>query len=100
VLRAPPAGSEARPARVVVSSLLPGHRLRILGVSLEGEAAERLAAEFQPLEVDGSGRSKAWSLELGSTGPIEGALARGTARVLLDDPQTPELTVPYVVHGG
>ena len=80
-------------------SLLPGQRLRVIGVELPEEARSWLAAEAVPLEADGSGASERWRIVLRATPPLPpGKALSGRLRLRLDDPQHPEHELDYVVH--
>ena len=87
-------------ALVRVKSLLAGHRFEILEAQLEESHAELLALSFEAEEADPSGRSASWSLNLRTRPPIEvqDQMLQGHVRLRLDDPQHPEVEVPYVVH--
>ena len=83
-----------------LSSLLPGHRLRVVGAEVEAEHAELLSLSFEPVEPAAEGRSGNWGLVMRTRPPFPAAeeILRGDARLTLDDLQNPEVVVPYVVH--
>ncbi len=90
---------EAFEARAVLSSLLSGHRLRVLGLDLPPEHRELLRAAAEPLDLDDEGKSERWSIVLTTEPPLaQQAMLTGTLAIRLDDPQHPRFELPYVVH--
>ena len=97
-------GSGPAVAEVELFSLVPGHRFAVTDVELEPEHRDALVPGFAAVEPSSSGRAERWTLgiraeaaalEAGAEGQ---ALLQGTLLVRTDDPQTPEVEVPYVVH--
>jgi len=83
-----------------LSSLLPGHRLRVLEAAVDPAHRELLAVSFEPAHPDGEGRSGEWTLRLEPRDPLatEADLLSGEVVLRLDDAQHPEVRVPYAVH--
>lgn len=79
-----------------VVSLVPGARLRVLGVDLEGEGAEGVRARFEPIEGDSQGRAQQWRIVLESERAAPGAPWRGKARVRTDAPAAPVLEFTWI----
>ncbi|MEX1023531.1 MAG: DUF1573 domain-containing protein [Planctomycetota bacterium] len=94
-------GERSEPARrseTRVASLLPGHTFRVLEARLEGAHAEQLEVTFEPERADADGSAARWRVVLASAEPLPEGIHRGDVRVLLDDPQYPEIVIPYVLH--
>lgn len=96
----PQPGREGLSAEARVVSLVPGARLRVLGVELEGEGAEAVRARAEPVEVDSEGRAQTWRLVLESDPLPPGSLLRGKARVRTDAAGAPPLELAWVARGG
>lgn len=91
-----PSGENADVAAVEVFTRVPGQRLLVREARIEGDEKASLSAVVTPLEPDELGRSVRWRVELHCDRSL-GAKAFGGALVLvLDDPTTPELSVPYM----
>ena len=97
VLRAAP--DQASEGSLELFSLLPGHRLKVVGVDVPPEHAAWLSAEPLALEPDDDGASERWRITLRTRPPYPaGKALSGRLRVRLDDPQHPEHALDYVVH--
>jgi hypothetical protein len=83
-------------ARVSVSSLLAGERLRVLAARLEGTDSEALELAYRPDAADSQGRSTSWTLTLKTRLPFPERIVRGRATVELEgrDP----LSIDYLVN--
>lgn len=78
-----------------LATLLPGHRLRVVSAHLEGTAAEHLRLTVEPAADDGTGGSTRWILKLAPLASLDVPQFEGEAVLELDDPQFPEIRVPY-----
>ena len=87
-------------APATVATLLEGHRIRVVDARVSAEHAAFMDVGFSPVEPDSDGRSSRWSLLLKTRPPLpEGQdLLQGQIDIELDDPQNPEMSLPYVVH--
>jgi hypothetical protein len=85
-------------AQVRLRSLLPGQLLRVTGAEVEEPHRAYLALVVEPESPDDDGRAAQWLLRLAAREPLPAEMLSGTASVRLDDPQTPEVRVPYVLH--
>jgi hypothetical protein len=90
----------AERASVELFSRLAGHRLRVLSAAVDPAHATWLAARVEPLEPDDGGASLRWRVTLETRPPLpaEETLLSGELALVLDDPQHPSFTLPYVVH--
>jgi hypothetical protein len=84
---------------VQLFSHLTGHRLLIEGATVEGPGAEKLLVELRPDLPDDDGRSATWTIVLQASKALGPDPMMGVLKLTLDDPQHPELTVPYVSLG-
>lgn len=84
--------------RVDLYSLLAGHRFSVTGGTIESETDDPLELTFEAHDPDTSGRSGRWYVQLNLTDSPSASVSHGKIRLTLDDPQTPSLEVPYVVH--
>jgi len=91
-------GDPPAPAAVELHSLLPGHLLAVTAAAVEPRHADRLALTAEPIRPDDAGRAPRWRLRLELAGDPPDEFLSGIAVVRLDDPQTPVIEVPYVVH--
>ncbi len=86
---------DGRTVETTVRTLVPGHRLKILGSEISGEGADELTVTFSPASPDDAGSSTEWIVALtiapGATRDVYG----GVITLELDDPQYPTLKVPY-----
>jgi hypothetical protein len=98
VLRAERGSSTPAVGSVLVESLLEGARLRILRATVDEAQRAFFEPRFEALEPDAEGRSARWRVELVARALPESQVTVGTLALELDDPQTPQLAVPYVVH--
>lgn len=90
------AGGEVASAELITH--MPGHRLKVLGHSLRGAENAGLRVAIEPLTPDESGRASRWSIALEPSAPLSGAL-EGVLVIDLDDPQWPQVEVPFVRRG-
>jgi hypothetical protein len=97
VLRSAP--EEESEGTIELYSLLPGHRLKVVGIDVPPENSAWLSAEAAALAPDDDGASARWLLTLRSRPPYPaGKALSGKVRVRLDDPQHPSHELEYVVH--
>ena len=84
----------------VVRSLLQGHVFGIEEARVDVEHEARLEIAYEPVAPDPEGRSGAWKLTLKTVPPLEAGdgLLAGDVVLTLDDPQHPDLRVPFVLH--
>jgi hypothetical protein len=99
LLRPPGAGELAR-AEVQLFSHLPGQRMRVLDAELEGPFADELLIELRADHPDDDGRSSTWTVVLSAPRDLGPDPIAGTLTLTLDDPQHPELVVPYLTLGS
>lgn len=95
----PPVPAERMHETVAEADLvarLPGQRVGLLEATLEGPQAEHLRLETLPVQVDAEGRASRWRLRLHAEPSLTERVFSGTLRLTLDDPQFPELEVPYM----
>lgn len=93
----PRPGRERLEQELRLLSRVPGLRFRVVGHHLQGEAHEHLEFVAEAVDPDSAGRSREWRISLSApAGAFEGTFG-GELRVLLDDPQHPEIQIPYVV---
>jgi hypothetical protein len=85
---------------VVVTTLLPGHRLRMVdAVLVEDAHAGLLEVTYEAVEPDARGSSPSWTVRVRSVDHASmSELLRGQVRAVFDDPQHPEAIVTYVIH--
>ncbi len=86
---------EAAKASCKLVALVPGARLLVENVSIEGEKSDSLEVEAVPLTPDASGAAVSWELHLHANDKLPAGRFAGNLIVSLDDSQTPEVKVPY-----
>ncbi|MFT4538295.1 MAG: hypothetical protein ACI835_000728 [Planctomycetota bacterium] len=89
-----PLGSAAL-TQGVLRALVPGTRVLVQSIEIEGDAAKHLRAEAVAIGPDSNGASHQWDILLHLDDQVPAGRFDGKLRVLLDDSQTPEVVVNY-----
>lgn len=83
-------------AEVEVIAHLVGARLMVKDVRLDAAAKGLLKSEATPIEPDTLGRSARWKVRLYAERDLPAGPFGGRAIIATDDPESPELSVPYL----
>ncbi|MDF1800785.1 MAG: DUF1573 domain-containing protein [Planctomycetota bacterium] len=79
-----------------LETFLEGHRFRVTAFTIQGEAADHLEFQADPVLPDARGQSTRWLLKLSTREPGPTGAFTGTVVLELDDPQYATLEIPYV----
>ena len=82
----------------LISHLL-GHRFRVTGYSIAGDEADQLRLIATPYLPASDGSSGQWTLTLETRGTPIRAQFTGSITLELDDPQYPQIEIPYAGLG-
>lgn len=79
-----------------LETFLQGHRFAVTSFTIQGEAADHLEFQADPVLPDARGQSTRWLLKLSTREPGPTGAFTGTVVLELDDPQYATLEIPYV----
>jgi hypothetical protein len=82
-------------AAATLHALIPGAKVFVRKVRLDGPAAAALRAEWEAIDPDAEGRAAQWRITVRATAELPREGFSGKVVVELDDPSLPLVEAPY-----